>query len=494
MRNWEGVVENNFISMKDSVCIGNNAAVNAIFYMPGEASGSKDWPAKTDITIRGNYLEGRVSTSIMPKWTENYKVHILNNTIVPVEAGKSLVNITAAGSATIDGVTKYYSNIDTADILISDNKIKNLYNVTGIGFSYFSGTVTADADTQISEIQNYKAGNIKITHNDIDFGTVSGSAFGGTAVKGYDNLVFDITCNKYGETVTPVKDGLECNFAALSTTDETAHKDVKLVTDTQPTTTANGVGHTECAFCGELIAENVEIPATGEALIGDTYYGTVEEAFAAAKAGQIITLNKDASVGFISVDSSITLDLNGNALTADYVVGFKGSVICDGSEDNSGKLIAPKDKVVLDKNNGGYLPVYNKMDEENGYYTFSTVKLENRAAMLDDNVYGFSPIFNSTVHAALAEGKANSGVKIVVRLSWEKAGNYEAYQDYIYLDEMVEKVMNGYNTTKPNNYADMFVAEFTGTEIEGAEDVTVRAMILSETGVELASSVSQLQA
>jgi len=244
---------------------------------------------------------------------------------------------------------------------------------------------------------------------------------------------------------------------------------------------------------GSTLTASIKIIVDGadQAMIGDVTYATLEQALAAVKEKDTIKLLTNVKANRIIVDPEVTLDLNGNVLTADYVVGFATSAVIDSSDDNSGKLIVPKDKVVLDKNNGGYLPVYNKTDEESGYYTFSTVKLENRAAMLDDNVYGFSPIFNSTVHAALAEGKANSGVRIVVRLSWEKAGNYEAYQDYIYLDEMVEKVMNGYNTTKPNNYADMFVAEFTGTEIEGAEGVTVSAVIISDTGVEIQSAVTE---
>jgi len=481
VRNWEGVVEGNYISMKNSVTIGNDVAVTNIFWLQGESRGSKDWYGKQDVTIQDNYLEGRVSTSVIPRWYDDYKLHILDNTIAPTVGGYSLINIYTAGSATVDGETKYYSNIDTADIKISGNKVINPYEL-GMAFVNIYGTVTAAAADQVADINNYKAGNIKITHNELDYGTVSGNAFAGTAVTGYDNLVFDITCNKYGETVNPVKSGLEGNFAALNVADETAHKEVITVADAAPTETANGVGHTVCNFCGELIAENVVIPATGEAKIGEITYATLEEALSAAAAGQTVKLNKDVSAEYITVDPSVTLDLNGHALTAGYVIGFKGSAIIDGSEDNSGKLIVDKNKAALDQTNGGYLPVY----EENGYI-FTTVKLAGRSKFVSATQFAFSPVFETFSHEALVKGFENSNVNIIIRLTWEDEGNYRAVQDFIYLDERVARVIGSYDASEAN-YDLAFAASFEGSEAGKAQNVQVTAVVVSDTGVEIAGT------
>jgi len=248
---------------------------------------------------------------------------------------------------------------------------------------------------------------------------------------------------------------------------------------TPATPTAPGLAVVKCSVCGQELSR-VDIPATGEAKIGEQTFATLEEALAVAAAGQTVNLNKDVSAEYITVDPSVTLDLNGHTLETDYVIGFKGSVI--GGE---GKLIVNKDKVALDKNNGGFLPVY----EEDGYI-FVNVNLENRTAMISEKQFAFSPVFDTEAHEALLAGSAVSGIKVVVRLNWEKADNYKAVQDFTYVDEMVKTVIESYDETKAN-YGEMFIAEFAGTEAAGAEGVTVSAVIISDTGVEIQSAVTE---
>ena len=484
IRNWEGVVEGNFISMKDSVTIGNGNAASAtvpVFWLQGETMNGKDWDGRQDVTIRGNYLEGRVSTTVAPMWYDEYKVHILDNTIVPTDDSKSLINITAAGGATVGGTVKYYSNIDTADILIKGNKVVDLYDHTGVGLLYFGGTVTAAAAEQVADINDYQAGSIKVIQN--EFAHVGSYAFGGSdgGLTGYENLVIDIACNTYADTVAaPVSNTMTTFYADLG--DESEHKNIRIVVDTPPTTGGTGVGHEECAFCGKKFDENVVVPATGEASVDGVIYATLTEALAAAEANDVILLNKDAAAESISLKPNVTLDLGGNTLTADYFVGFKGSALIDGSADNSGKLMIEKDNAALDRTNAGFLPVY-----EDGGYIFTTVKLENRAKFTDPTTFVFSPVFETFAHEALMAGKENSGVKIVIRLEWEDEDNYAATQDFAYLDARVGKVIGSYDAAK-SNYALAFSAAFAGSEAGQAENVKVSAVVLSETGVEIASS------
>ena len=136
--------------------------------------------------------------------------------------------------------------------------------------------------------------------------------------------------------------------------------------------------------------------------------------------------------------------------------------------------------------NGGYLPVY----DENGYI-FVTVRMEKRAAMLDEKTYAFSPVFETVAHEALLKGEALSGVNVVIRLNWEAAGNYRAEQDFTYVDEMVKNVIGSYDESIPN-YKRAFSATFSGSEAGQAENVLVSAVIISDTGVEIAGDFTVL--
>jgi len=259
------------------------------------------------------------------------------------------------------------------------------------------------------------------------------------------------------------------------------HVEGELIEDIPATDTADGTAHTECTLCGEKV-KDIVLPATGEAAIGDTVYATLEEALSAATEGQTVTLRKNVIVDYITVDPSVTLDLCGNTLTAGYVIGFKGSAVIDGSEDNSGKLIVDKNKVALDQTNGGYLPVY----EDNGYI-FTTVKLAKRSEFVTKTQFAFSPVFETFSHEALMEGHEKSNVNILIRLTWEVEGNYRAVQDFTYLDERVHKVIKSYDASEAN-YGLAFAANFEGSEAGKAQNVQVTAVVVSDTGVEIAGA------
>ncbi len=238
------------------------------------------------------------------------------------------------------------------------------------------------------------------------------------------------------------------------------------------TVTTKDMGHTDSCV--------VNVTASAAAVDGQ-FYSTLEKAMAAVGEGDTVQLLSDVTVNYITIDPEVTLDLNGKTLTADYVIGFNGSVIC-----GEGRLKVARDKVALDQTNGGALPVY---DGEG--YIFIEVGFENRTAMVGEKTYAFSPLFEVKAHEALLEGYAVSGIRVVVRLNWTKAGNYEATQDFTYLDKMVDTVIESYDGA---NYDKMFVAEFAGSEAGEATNVTVSAAIISDTGVEIASAVTEFTA
>ncbi|MDE8735481.1 hypothetical protein P0G10_20615, partial [Eubacteriales bacterium DFI.9.88] len=74
--------------------------------------------------------------------------------------------------------------------------------------------------------------------------------------------------------------------------------------------------------------------ANGEALIGNTYYGTLADAIKAAKEKDTVKLNKDVQVTMtaqntaaILIDKNITLDGNGKTITATGYTKAIGHVI-----------------------------------------------------------------------------------------------------------------------------------------------------------------------
>ena len=236
----------------------------------------------------------------------------------------------------------------------------------------------------------------------------------------------------------------------------------------------DGIAQYTCQVCGDYYEEI--IPATGKHIVdvnGVTYPNLVKAA-AAAKAGETITLLEDATVDHVVVNPGVVFDLGGHTLTVDYLVGFNTSVIYNG------KVVVDKNKVALDKNNNGYLPVYDGQAYE--FITVSTQEMTQVEG--EDTVYYFLPDLVS-VHESMLAGAQNSGVKIIVRLNWTNPGNYTATQDYVYMDEMISQVIDSYNGAE---YKRVFTASFNGAEAGTAQDLKITAVIVSDTGVEIQSS------
>lgn len=234
---------------------------------------------------------------------------------------------------------------------------------------------------------------------------------------------------------------------------------------------------------GVYVAENVQTAVK---------YTSVADALAAAVSGQRVTLLANTAETYVMVTPGVVLDMNGYELTAEYVVGFKGSSVINGKNNADGKLIVAAENVSLDQTNayGGYtyLPIY---DAENGCYVFTMVSMAAHGFDAELNEYTFIPYMMSYANAYLDEVNeiANSGVNVVLRLTWEDAeGTYTATQDFTYADEFVETVIDSFNTTKANNYSQMYYAVLSGTEVTLGNNVAVSFAVISGSGVEAVSN------
>ena len=170
--------------------------------------------------------------------------------------------------------------------------------------------------------------------------------------------------------------------------------------------------------------------------------GTLLEVIAAAEAGSVITLRKDVDLGEAGIvpSTAITLDLNGNTLTASYFVAFEGTNVVDNSEAKTGVL-----KVVnstFDKANT-QIPVYNGVD---GYVFATVVHQEQRNSEAGENTFelifrpslGKGEVVNNTL---LANGGDVAGITIGIRLEWTVDGETKS-KDLVYGDDLVKEVYN----------------------------------------------------
>ncbi|MBQ2388645.1 MAG: hypothetical protein II305_01180, partial [Clostridia bacterium] len=148
------------------------------------------------------------------------------------------------------------------------------------------------------------------------------------------------TCTEAGKTVYTC----ECGDSYEEVIPAKGHTEVTETVDA--TCTVDGATIVKCSVCGTTISATV-IPATGHtyvdgkcecgdvdalcvAQVGDKYFYSFADAYAAAEAGDTITLLADITAdAIITIDKAITLDGNGKTLTS--TAGRAINVDCAGA-------------------------------------------------------------------------------------------------------------------------------------------------------------------
>ena len=253
-----------------------------------------------------------------------------------------------------------------------------------------------------------------------------------------------------------------------------------------------------CADCGEeLSRETVTVPATGHSYengvctgcghvesvaqntaTGETY-GTVEEALAAAEAGQTVILLVDCAADTVMVIPGVTLDLNGHDLTAAYAVGFNTAHVIDSV--GTGRLVAGMANVVLDDANA-MIPVY---DGEGYIFTKAGFAVrQDKTCTEGFKIDAMAYPVNMEVVELLKGGAADNNIQIVILLSWD-AGDATGYQDFTFTDEVVASVYTS-NKGTWNSYGKMFSMVIDG--FENIENLKAQVVVVSGTNAEYVSS------
>lgn len=210
---------------------------------------------------------------------------------------------------------------------------------------------------------------------------------------------------------------------------------------------------------------------------GTVYAATVEgEAalstqLAQAANGECVRLEQDTEEKYVFVADGVTLDLNGCKLTAEYIMCY-GDII-DSSEDNAGRLYVA-DKNIAIRSDNDQLPV-----KTDGAYAFVEVEKFNKAFNTENGKFAFQPVFEKEAIALLGN-TAESGAKVVVRVSWKTVEGAERWQDFTYNPGMVNAYLASYNENA-GKYGSMFTLLLSG--LNNISELGYTAMVQTEAGV-----------
>ncbi len=235
----------------------------------------------------------------------------------------------------------------------------------------------------------------------------------------------------------------------------------------------------------------------GVAKIGDTQYNSVAKALEAATSGQTVTMIGNATENVVMINPGVTLNLGAYTLTANYVVGLKDSVLTGtvygGAGVASGKLVAPKDNVLLDGNNattvaGGrtykVLPFWNGTDA----YLFSIYDIYS----ITSAYYNSEQIYLEFAHQAskacrtdyFNNGIADNALEMTVTLTWSgPTGDYN--QTYVFNENTIMDM-------SPAGTSARYYFILKGYEKLALDptDFTMSVVLRSTTGLEVAQEAS----
>ena len=122
----------------------------------------------------------------------------------------------------------------------------------------------------------------------------------------------------------------------------------------------------------DILRQAQELLQRDVCAVGDDIYDTLEEAMAAAPAGAVIRLLKDAEEGEVNLVNGVTLDLNGHTLLCEVIDGTaigNGYVIDSGA----GRGILKVSDLMLLREDNTHMPLWDSVD---GGYRFFAYTLE----------------------------------------------------------------------------------------------------------------------
>ena len=208
------------------------------------------------------------------------------------------------------------------------------------------------------------------------------------------------------------------------------------------------------------------------AKIGDTYFETIDEAVAAAQAGDTIVMVNDAETAALVLFKGVTLDLNGHTVGAGgYAAIYDGNHIID----SVGGGLLKGQYVMIDDGNKA-LPIWD--DVNKGYVFADLDNFREQITNPDENSvkYLFLPYLDAAEYDLIAKGIETSGVTMKVQASWIREDGTTGSAVFTFTDELMQQFAQLYPTA--NRKA--FSLVLTGT---AGKTITFKVTFESDTGV-----------
>ncbi len=166
-----------------------------------------------------------------------------------------------------------------------------------------------------------------------------------------------------------------------------------------------------------------------------------------------------------------TLDLNGKTLTVDSLAALKGANVIDSV--GGGKIVVAQGNLMLQKNN---TQLSVRAEDDSGYLFFAVKDQHNQNGNTENALrYNTRPSLGSTDTNGqyLADGAADNGLTIMVRLTWTNNSGLATTMDVAATDSLIQSV-----------YGDTGAISLTASGVSNLTNFKVATVIVSDTGVE----------
>lgn len=171
-------------------------------------------------------------------------------------------------------------------------------------------------------------------------------------------------------------------------------------------------------------------------------YSSVNDAIDEAASGETVKLLTNFAEENVMVQEKITLDLNGNDLSANTVVVLSEEASIIDSTDGEALLKIAKDNLVVNSTNE-YLPVWVEEEDVSGY-RFTKVSLRQTVKTLvnGDAYFRFyieGTDANCALQQELADGGADNDIYLQVQLNWVDVNGNTGSKLFTYNEEQLIK-------------------------------------------------------
>lgn len=216
--------------------------------------------------------------------------------------------------------------------------------------------------------------------------------------------------------------------------------------------------------CGlEMAAAHISADGTA------TYYETLAEALQNTQNAATLRLYQDGSVKYMTVPGSMTLDLNGCTLTADYFTVY-GTVV-DGEMGGNGLVIATKGIHVA--SNNPYLPIYDTTASGYRFYQYRLQNLGYKTVDANTLKIGFRLVLSNPAGYNVLSNTADPKLDLVAQIHWTGSLGTTKYT---------------FSTATLHNYAGQVYTDVTQT------GTTNKAIILTIKGLDVLGQGAELTA